>query len=675
MWNMSQQAAYQAQGLWPDPANVPDPQFNYVTMLLHGDGTNGAQNNTFLDGSSYAATVTCNGNTTQGSFSPYGSNWSNYFATNAYVTAPASTNWQFSGDFTIECWFYRDTSTSPQVFDVESAGSYLTLVINGTSGFNVYLNSSSVTMTVTDKTAAVGVWTHVALVRSGSTVKLYVNGSASSTTATNSSTLGYNQPFYFGGVGGAVYVSNARIVGAAVYTTTFTPSTTPLTAIANTRLLTCQSNRFVDNSSYAAALTLTGTPSVQRFNPFGTSTAYSTATIGGSAYFDGTGDYLTIADSAAFTVLANSMTCEAWVYPTSFATQSSIFGYWNSSSAANRNFLITIETTGAIRQYTYTTGAGLQSPTSTATLKLNAWNHVAYVKNGDTNTTYINGVSAATATSSGEMPDISIPFSVGATGNGVIVIPPAYISDVRFLNGTALYTANFTPPTAPLTAIANTVALMNMTNGAIYDNAMMNDLETVGNAQISTSVVKYGTGSLAFDGSGDYLSAPNIPPDTLGGGDFTIEMWINLASNTTQQTIITKGGQNPIAADANGWSLFIYSSTLYFFIRDGSGSGNLNNQFCSSGTWTAAVANNTWAHLAIVRSGTTITAYANGVSLGSLTSASNPVTTDPLIVGAAFSIANYMTGYIDDLRITKGYARYTTTFTPPTEAFPNIGPN
>ena len=60
-----------------------DPQFNYVTMLLHGDGTNGAQNNTFIDSSTNNFTITRNGNTTQGTFTPYGSNWSNYFNASA----------------------------------------------------------------------------------------------------------------------------------------------------------------------------------------------------------------------------------------------------------------------------------------------------------------------------------------------------------------------------------------------------------------------------------------------------------------------------------------------------------------------------------------------------------------------------------------------------------------
>jgi hypothetical protein len=61
------------------PAPTTDAQFNYVTMLLHGDGTNGTQNNTFVDSSTNNFTVTRAGNPTQGTLSPYGSNWSNSF--------------------------------------------------------------------------------------------------------------------------------------------------------------------------------------------------------------------------------------------------------------------------------------------------------------------------------------------------------------------------------------------------------------------------------------------------------------------------------------------------------------------------------------------------------------------------------------------------------------------
>ena len=83
--------------LWPLGITY-DPYFKYVTLLLHGDGTNGAQNNTFLDSSSNNFTITRNGNTTQGTFSPYGSNWSSYFDGTSYASISGGVTNVGTGD-------------------------------------------------------------------------------------------------------------------------------------------------------------------------------------------------------------------------------------------------------------------------------------------------------------------------------------------------------------------------------------------------------------------------------------------------------------------------------------------------------------------------------------------------------------------------------------------------
>jgi len=159
--------------------------------------------------------------------------------------------------------------------------------------------SSSITVTA-------GSWNHYALVRSGSTITLWINGQSGGTvTRTTNFTnttcvLAQDQG---GGFNYKGYLSNFRmVVGTAVYTSSFTPSTTPLTAISGTSLLTSQSNQFIDNSANNFAMTSAGTVSVQRFNPFGTATAYSTSVIGGSGYFDGSGDYLSAGSNSAFAV-------------------------------------------------------------------------------------------------------------------------------------------------------------------------------------------------------------------------------------------------------------------------------------------------------------------------------------------------------------------------------------
>jgi len=289
-----QQAVFQNQRSF---GAALDAQFNLVTMLLHGDGTNGAQNNTFLDGSTNNFTITRNGNTTQGSFSPYGSNWSNNFnGTDALFTFPNSSNFAFgTGSYTIEFWINGPLNNDKFILGGRGAVTVMHITTGGsssTAGVLRYVGTSTIVSSnvITDNT-----WHHCAIVRNGSSnITLYVDGVSVGTgtdtgnyaTASGTWIVGQNDLAASNYLDG--YLSNFRIVkGTAVYTGNFTPSTTPLTAISGTSLLTCQSNQFIDNSATPVTITPTK-PSVQRFNPFGTATAYSTAVIGGSGYFDGT---------------------------------------------------------------------------------------------------------------------------------------------------------------------------------------------------------------------------------------------------------------------------------------------------------------------------------------------------------------------------------------------------
>ena len=304
----------------------PDGQFNYVTMLLHGDGTNGAQNNTFLDSSSNNYTITRNGNVTQGSFSPYGSGWSNFFnGTGNYLrTDTSASGFSFgTGDFTVEFWINSNQTTrcDPVGLDtVYTATGWWGFVFNRLSNNQMeWFENTNTRISATSVTWNNGQWNHVAVTRSGSSVKMFLNGTQVGSTYTTSFTYGASSVGVIAGVlsddktSGPLtgYLSNVRIVkGTALYTGTFTPSTTPLTAVSGTNLLTCQANRFFDASTNALAITITGSPSVQRFNPFGTSTAYSTSVIGGSGYFDGAGDYLEIANNTALDVGTGAFTLE-----------------------------------------------------------------------------------------------------------------------------------------------------------------------------------------------------------------------------------------------------------------------------------------------------------------------------------------------------------------------------
>ena len=661
-------------------ADAKDPQFNYVTMLLHGNGTNGAQNNTFTDSSTNNFTITRNGNTTQGTFSPYGSNWSNYFDGSSYETVAGSTNLAFgTDDFTIECWVNFNSVSSGNLLDMRPSstnGAYPNLYVS--SGTLAYYVSSS--DRITGGTVTVGTWYHIALCRSGTSTKLFLNGTQIGSTYTDSNNYvcGTNRPMIAGnGFSNSAnfnaYVSNFRFIkGTALYTTSFTPPTTPLTAITNTSLLICQSNRFIDNSASPYTITISGSPSVQRFSPFKATSAYSTSVIGGSGYFDGSGDYLSVADNTAFNLSGGDYTLEAWIY-------------WNGNTADYRAIIAKrISGTGTTAWEIFlniTTGTFCffdgTIRNSGVTPPPNAWSHVAACWNNSTSqiNLYLNGtrVLQTSATNTNRSADVVIGTIYASAGIEQYI---GYMTDVRVVKGTQVYTGTtYTVPTAPLTAISGTSLLLSTINAGILDNAMMNDLETVGNAQISTSVKKYGTGSMYFDGNGDNLSSPTTPNLNMSTGNWTIECWVYILSRTLNYPLIF--GNN------NG----SYTTGALALVNSNADSASYNDRFCLSvkdhlnaPTLVASSTNssNTWYHLAVVRNGTSLVMYRDGTSVASATISSG-LGFDWGKLGSRIGGGNwdgaqsYFNGYIDDLRITKGVARYTSNFTAPTAPFPDKG--
>jgi hypothetical protein len=648
-----------------------DNKFNYVTMLLHGNGSNGSQNNTFLDSSTNNFTITRNGNTTQGTFSPYGSNWSNYFDGSGDTLNTAS-NAAFgfgSGAWTFEAWVYPTTSQTDNWIIATNDSGKLRMRVGSSGYLSFFTDTGSVSLNSTT-VVTVNAWSHVAICYDGTTLSLFQNGTRTA-TSTVSISNGSANSCYIGSntVGGGYwngYISNARVVkGSAVYSgATYTVPTTPLTAISGTSLLTCADNRFIDDSTNNFTITKNGDVSVQRFSPFSPTTAYSTSVIGGSGYFDGSGDYLTIPSGAAPTG-SGAFTVDFWYYFTATQTFTRIFGgganTFNLGISSNGNLYYGKSNVANVADGTFLpTGIGF-------------WAHVVVGKNSsNTYRIWVNGVSQSTGTDSYSYD--SATNYVGASSSATFPLS-GYLSNLRVTNTDVYGTSNttITVPTAPLTAVSGTQLLLSTTNAGILDNAMMNDLETVGNAQISTSVKKYGTGSLAFDGTGDYLQTVDTPNIELGGGNFTLEAWIYPTSLTSGNFILSK--QTNVST-ASGYAFRVLDST------SGGNASKLAFYASSNGsTWdivaitaTTALSTNTWYHVAVTRSGSSFTIWLNGVSDGTGTSSTAiQDNTNPLCIGAAPGGGGTYTGYIDDLRITKGVARYTATFTAPTAPFPDKG--
>ena len=221
-----------------------------------------------------------------------------------------------------------------------------------------------------------------------------------------------------------------------------------------------------------------------------------------------------------------------------------------------------------------------------------------------------------------------------------------------------------------MTAVTNTKLLLNFTNAAIFDQSSKANVETYGNAQLDTSVKKFGTASAEFDGTGDRLTIRNIPP--IRTAPFTVEFFMK--TNTTSleggayRRVFRTGTSNVSESVTevcinNGSSTYGGSTNL--FIYTGSQSTKINGS--------SNIADNNWHHVAIARdSSNNYKLFVDGTQEGSTqTSFANDLSQDDYMLGTYNGSTGMYVGYVDELRITLGKARYTSNFTAPTKEFAN----
>jgi hypothetical protein len=651
-----------------------DPFFNQTTLLLHGDGTNGAQNNTFLDSSTNTFTITRNGNTTQGTFSPFSlpnGEFSNFFDGSGDYLSFANGAFNLgNNDFVIESFFYILNYGGFQTI----AGGNTDLATNAGASWNITILNSTGTVDATvyigstvyqiyvSTAVPLNAWNHIAFVRTGGRISLYLNGTRTdtlntlSTGSVNNGSTTYPPCIAANGTGNQLegYLSNVRIIAGATASgiydannTTITVPTAPLSSVAND------------------TITVNGNTSVQPFSPFLPSAAYSPSVNGGSGYFDGTGDYLTAAAGSSWALETGAFTVETWVYFQALPDYVVTVGTLKSGDVTT--WAMEFLNTGDVR---FRNWVAAQLTSGPGVAKQNMWMHIAVVRDGSSNgAIFVNGIRVANVASmTTNYSNSTDPLYIGRN-NADIVNITGYMSGTRVIKGSAQYDptqSSITVPTAPLTAVTNTQLLCNFTNAGIFDNTGKNNLETVADAQIDTSVKKYGTGSMEFDGTGDYLLLRNSPELSFGAGAYTVEFWLNTTAT-------------------GGWLIYkVVSDTGFRLAISGNGDGvtdlgkiNLNEQVSNVSnniTSTSTINDGNWHHIAIVReagSGTRI--YIDGTSEAQQPAVYSFDNTGNMFVGVRESLGGVaLNGYIDDLRITKGVARYTTTFTPPTAAFPDL---
>ena len=673
------------------------------------------QDTTFKDNSTNALAITVAGSPSIRAFTPFASNWGGSFnGTSDYLTSALGPNLLGAGNFCVEIWAY------PTVFQTGSIIGNATNLSGGSSNWELFYSTAAnlrftswyTNFITSSQQLILNAWNHIVVCRTGTTLSMFQNGIRTG-TITNSTNfnvaaavlVGYGSSGYFPG-----YLSNARVViGAHPYDATLitlTVPSAPLTAITNTSLLTLQNNTFIDNSTNALAITATGAPKTQLLQlpftssitkvpaPWNISVTAPLATVGGGMYFDGSSN-LELPNSTASALSTGDFTIESWVYPIAIGTAAGeshfpIVGTMGSFSPnVTVNWLFEYTTAGGnhLRLVSYEANTGYTIDSNTVTLAFNTWSHVACVRVSGIVTFYINGINQGGGSHTRNLGTtlgvyVGVMYGGGPTAYTVVWRSTMYASNLRVVKGTAVYTGNFTPPSAPpqptqtpgllgsnVNAIdgTNTSLLLLGSNAGIYDATAKNDIVTVGNAQVSSTQIKYGTGAMYFDGTGDWLHLAPSPNFEFGGGDFTVEFWFYTSSTARQ------------------W--FIHSATDYWFGIDynsvntnklglwASGNGTTWNLFNSdpagNGICSTTLPQSQWNHIAVTRNGNVWQVFLNGVQDLSVTVAGSIVNraTEIKVIGswAASSHLYPINGYIDDLRITKA-ARYTTNFTPPTKA-------
>ena len=415
-------------------------------------------------------------------------------------------------------------------------------------------------------------------------------------------------------------------------------------------------NTFLDSSTNAYAITATGSVAQGSVTPFTSS--------GGSIYLDGAaGNYLTTSAAVSTSMNPSDFTVEAWVYTELVdGVSHAVISNCGATNADNNYWVINLSAGNKFSfQLRDTVGQAIMSGTTTPTV--NTWYHVAVTRKKSTNECklYVNGVLEATATINKAI--TTRPTFIGTfLYTGFTQYWKGYISNAA-VTTSLKYTGNFTPSTTPLTAVTGTQLLLSATNAGLYDAAKKNDMYTKVSAQVSTTQSKWSPTSLYLNGS-SYVTVPASANLQFVGGDFTIEGWVYPTTAALQQMInqddaVSNNQTCTVRKEANNALTFIYYTSS---VRGSVVTATTSN----------TMPLNAWSYIAISRTGSTLKMYINGVQGYSASAATMFQGTNPTTLGGFTNglYAYMFTGYMQDIRITKGVGRYPVTCTVPTAALP-----
>jgi hypothetical protein len=512
-------------------------------------------------------------------------------------------------DFTIEMWWYCTTLNSGEYLLAKGNGYMPYMIYNSGSDVLQFFSSSNGSSWDIASGASFGSsipmlnkWNHVAVTRSGSAGRLFLNGVQTDTFTSSTTTMGGsdNVTVFADSSGGSApigYAQDVRIYkGVAKYTSDFIPAAT--------------------------------SPDILPDTPSGVAGGSKLTKItDGAVSFDGT-DYLTVADgSNDFTFGTGAYTVEGYLYPTTLTGNGDanprFFCCGTPSASSNRNQLqIVLTATGQIRldtnSSTYTSTAG--------DVVANRWQHIAVARDGSGNLkAFVDGRQVLTQSSVNNNITNNDGISLGIEA-GVSSRFTGFMSNVRILKGTALYTSSFTPPAAPLTNITNTKLLCCQSNTSA-ESAAVGQKAVLLNAPLSStpfadssptgatitnngSITAVSAGTNSFNitnaasqnGSDQWFTTNNT--NISFQGTWTVDIYFKLDSSAS--------GFNALINSGYGTQTTHY---MYIGLDDDEKPYIETSSSGSRTTASSALSKNVWYHGRVTQDGSTMTFYVNGISV------------------------------------------------------------
>ena len=408
-------------------------------------------------------------------------------------------------------------------------------------------------------------------------------------------------------------------------------------------------------AGYANFLDSAGVSNPAAVNNAGQAAKTPNSSFAGSMCTQAISDYIT----GSVAIGNSDFSIEFWVYPNAISGNCALFSTSTTEQGA-ASLLIWATTTGITF---YSSTQAIVAPVGNIS---GVWTHIALAKIGNVFTLYVNGASQGTFTGARTFAGslVQINHGYGGATNGVM----GFYSNVRLNVGSSAYTANFTKPTAPVNSITNTRWLLNFGNAMVVDKSYNGyGLLPSGSHSINTSIVKYGSGSVYFNGGTTYSVTPATTAQwNWAATGYTIEAWLYPTS--------LGGSVRPIVSQStstvtNEWE-FVFNTSSQLVFRYWTGAART---VIDTGT---TVALNTWSHVAMTFDGSSIRIFVNGtLKVTTAYIAAQVAGLVNLVIGGSGGGLEggslvYFAGYMDDFRMTSA-CRYTANFTPLTYAAPS----